>query len=185
METNEAGGVGCVIGGIATHKLKRPGAFFFSCPLNGSNHAWVYVVNNPTPPSSNRSGDLTRRGGSVVSEEDKQRELQLLLTGRSNVFRSIIEATPAANITRAGLFNRSNLELPHVDGRVALLGDAAHPQSPMMGQGAVRCALLKLELFGILTVLLFQPKEHGHCRWLCHGKAFGHNETSSCRTNAI
>lgn len=41
---------------------------------------------------------------------------------------------PAEDITYSGFFDRANQSLGYVDGLVALLGDAAHPQSPMMGQ---------------------------------------------------
>mmetsp|Transcript_32893 Transcript_32893/g.49641 ORF Transcript_32893/g.49641 Transcript_32893/m.49641 type:complete len:152 (-) Transcript_32893:2986-3441(-) len=48
----------------------------------------------------------------------------------------MIQETPASGITKAGFFDRKKLKSSFVDGRVAVLGDAAHPQSPMMGQGA-------------------------------------------------
>merc|ERR1712157_701202 len=39
--------------------------------------------------------------------------------------------------TEAGLFDRENLDLPFSSesNLVALLGDAAHPQTPLLGQG--------------------------------------------------
>ncbi len=46
-----------------------------------------------------------------------------------------MQGTPASGITKVGLFDQKNLNLPYSNGRVALLGDSAHPQSPMMGQG--------------------------------------------------
>merc|ERR1711935_1168856 len=49
----------------------------------------------------------------------------------------LIEVTPAKDITEAGLFDRENLDLPYSSESklVALLGDAAHPQTPFLGQG--------------------------------------------------
>merc|ERR1712157_663912 len=84
--------------------------------------------------------DLVRRGGSVLTEEDKRRQLEEEFLDKimddNKLVRLLVKDAPASGITRAGLFDRKNLNLPFADGRVALLGDAAHPQSPMMGQGA-------------------------------------------------
>jgi 2-polyprenyl-6-methoxyphenol hydroxylase-like FAD-dependent oxidoreductase len=51
------------------------------------------------------------------------------------MLRLFLESTPAADITRSALFER-NGNLPTVDGRVALLGDAAQNYHPIRGEGS-------------------------------------------------
>mmetsp|Transcript_30906 Transcript_30906/g.73654 ORF Transcript_30906/g.73654 Transcript_30906/m.73654 type:complete len:424 (+) Transcript_30906:229-1500(+) len=114
---------------------KKPGTFF-SCEVAENVHAWVYVLKDKNPPAANASNDLTRRGGVALSGVDKQKEMNKLVASCPPVVEHIMTHASVDNVTRAGFFDRANLSLPYVDGRTALLGDAAHPQSPMMGQGA-------------------------------------------------
>lgn len=53
------------------------------------------------------------------------------------LLEELIKLTPAKDITEAGLFDRENLDLPFSSKNklVALLGDSAHPQTPLLGQG--------------------------------------------------
>ena len=67
-------------------------------------------------------------------EEMKERILQDL-TDWAKPFRNLIENTPAEKIFEAPICDRSPLSSWH-QGRVTLLGDAAHPMSPSIGQGA-------------------------------------------------
>ncbi|KAL7549900.1 hypothetical protein ACHAWF_015011 [Thalassiosira exigua] len=112
----------------------RPG-FFFTVETAPLQHAWVFGVRNQSPPAADLSNDLVRRGGVRLTGDSKQKEIDRVLTPKHDALvRTVM--TQSEDITRAGLFDRENLDLPYVDGLVALLGDAAHPQSPMMGQGA-------------------------------------------------
>ena len=113
----------------------RPGVFF-SCEVAEGVHAWVYVLKEKDPPAANASDDLTRRGGVALTGDQKQEEMSKLLDGTPEIVRAIMTHASVDDVTRAGFFDRKNQTLSYVDGRVALLGDAAHPQSPMMGQGA-------------------------------------------------
>lgn len=131
IEKSMTGSVAISIIGDHDH----PG-IFFSVPVADNMHAWAYVMEQKESPTANQTNDLVRRGGAILTEELKRHELEELITDRSKLLRLIIQETPAPDITRAAFFDRKNLDLAFVDGRVALLGDAAHPQSPMMGQGA-------------------------------------------------
>lgn len=120
---------------IAIGTKNMPG-IFFSCEIAPNEHAWGYVLANKTPPNANASNDLTRRGGKVLTAEEKKREIDDMVADSSRVLKLIVQQPSPGEITRAGFFDRKNLNLSYIDGRVALLGDSAHPQSPMMGQGA-------------------------------------------------
>merc|ERR1712232_737444 len=93
-------------------------------------------------------GDLTRRGGGPLTEEEKKRLFDFDNDGNNrdsvvrgmenlNILKELIRLTAAKDITEAGLYDREKLDLPFASEShlVALLGDAAHPQTPLLGQG--------------------------------------------------
>jgi len=79
--------------------------------------------------------DLTRRGG-VVGAEAKALARNAVAKGGRFV-QELIAGAEERKVTLVGLYDRADLDLAWTSGggRVALLGDAAHPQSPMQGQG--------------------------------------------------
>ncbi|MFN8534728.1 MAG: FAD-dependent monooxygenase [Dehalococcoidia bacterium] len=77
-------------------------------------------------------GGWTEEGWSVPATPQ---ELKQEFADWHPMFHSLIEATPPDRLFKWGLFDRE--PLPRwVDRRVALLGDAAHPTTPFMAQGA-------------------------------------------------
>lgn len=78
------------------------------------------------------SGSWTAEGWSVPATPD---ELRREFREWHPRYHDLIDQTPADRIFKWGLFDRDPLPA-WVRGRVALLGDAAHPTTPFMAQGA-------------------------------------------------
>ena len=95
------------------------GERFGIVPIGFGEIYWFAVAN--APPNGR---DLDVRG-----------ELRERFGSWHEPIASIIDATPADRILRTDICDRAAIERWH-QGRVALLGDAAHPMTPNLGQGA-------------------------------------------------
>lgn len=129
------GPVNMPILGIPT--LRAPASFFIIASQEGTMLNWAFTVYTKEQRfSKNNDGkDLTRRGGGVLTEEEKKKLFDFASHGRKSesimkgiknypLLELMIGATPAEDITEAGLFDRENLDLPFTSESklVALLG---------------------------------------------------------------
>jgi 2-polyprenyl-6-methoxyphenol hydroxylase-like FAD-dependent oxidoreductase len=95
------------------------GARFGIVPIGHAEVYWFAVAD--APPGGQSGADL-------------QDELLARFHGWHEPVRELIEATPNERILRSDIFDRPPIRSWH-QGRVVLLGDAAHPMTPNLGQG--------------------------------------------------
>ncbi|HSL01603.1 MAG TPA: FAD-dependent monooxygenase [Rubrobacteraceae bacterium] len=74
--------------------------------------------------------------GAAESPAGRKREVLDLLRGWYGPARAAVEATEDAKILRTDIYDREPANRRWGEGRVTLLGDAAHPMTPHLGQGA-------------------------------------------------
>lgn len=75
------------------------------------------------------------RAGAVDAPIGRKAEVQALFNGWHAPIEALIEATDETAILRNDIYDREPLK-QWTHGRVTLLGDAAHPMTPNLGQGA-------------------------------------------------
>jgi 2-polyprenyl-6-methoxyphenol hydroxylase-like FAD-dependent oxidoreductase len=73
--------------------------------------------------------------GTQIAPQDRKKYLQDCFAGWAFDIPALIEKTPEDRILQNDIFDRPSASIWH-KGRVVLLGDAAHPTTPNMGQGA-------------------------------------------------
>jgi len=111
------------------------------CPLKNENVYWFTVVNAPE--------------GKIIPFEERQSFLLKEFDSWLYQVPEIIAATESENIYQNDLVDRIPIKQWN-KGRMTLLGDAAHPTTPNLGQGA-RAAIGDAM---VLTRMLLQHKTH-------------------------
>jgi 2-polyprenyl-6-methoxyphenol hydroxylase-like FAD-dependent oxidoreductase len=104
-------------GGRSTEAWGR-GQRFGVVPLGGGETYWFATAN---APAGGRDGDVVA-------------ELSARFAGWHDPIPQLLAATPAAHIVRTDIADRPVITRWH-RGRIVLLGDAAHPMTPNVGQG--------------------------------------------------
>jgi 2-polyprenyl-6-methoxyphenol hydroxylase-like FAD-dependent oxidoreductase len=101
------------------------GARFGLAPTSGDRVLWYAMWN--APAGAHDAGDTTAR-------------LRELFGGWHEPVPAIIDATPAAAVIRTDIYDRRPARA-WSQGRVALIGDAIHPMTPDLTQGACQAIL--------------------------------------------
>lgn len=144
---------------------KAPGSLLVI--LHGEYLMWALGMNEATAPSSDShereeyistthdsKENLVVRGGK--SGPSVKNEMMQLLSQSGNydeLLTELIAATPDHLLTRVGIYDRGlNDGMPFISEKslVALLGDAAHPQTPYLSQG---CNMALADAFVAATLL--------------------------------
>ena len=105
-------------------EIDGPGRRFFAFPVGAGQTYWAAAM-------TGRRSDNPVRVGAVGSKQDVLRRFR----GWADPVRALLEATPEAAIYRREIADRDPIRIWGRD-RVTLLGDAAHPITPNLGQGA-------------------------------------------------
>jgi 2-polyprenyl-6-methoxyphenol hydroxylase-like FAD-dependent oxidoreductase len=121
--------------GISSETWGR-GRRFGMLPIGNGRVFWYATLNCP-------AGEQDREG-------ERKKNLLRLFGGRRHPIGSLIEATDEQAILRNDLFDRTPVRNSG-RGRVTLLGDAAHPPTPNLGQGACQALEDALVLAGCLS----------------------------------
>lgn len=111
----------------------RDGRRFGTLPLPGDRAYWYATANRP---EGERSPNAAAEHAALVRDLD----------GWGPVVRAVLAATDPASALRHDVYDRAPLA-SWVRGAVCLLGDAAHPMQPNLGQGACQ-ALEDAEVLG-------------------------------------
>lgn len=106
--------------GVAKNVL-GPGGLFGMMPLSNGRTNWFCKMGRPEGAGDPPAG--------------RKQDLLYTFGGWTEPIRAMIEATPEERIDRQDVFDRKPVN-SWSRGRITLLGDAAHPTSPSLGQGA-------------------------------------------------
>ncbi|MEX0762995.1 MAG: FAD-dependent monooxygenase [Dehalococcoidia bacterium] len=108
--------------GVAFEATGR-GTRFGCAPLGSGRFYWWGAFNASSPQAG---GEANGRRTAALAEFE----------GWHGLVRSLIDATPEDEMLLHAIYDRDPLKERWGEGRVTLLGDAAHPMTPDLGQGA-------------------------------------------------